>query len=487
MKAFDEQIVSGSVLRSVWKLAWPVTLLNLVNGLHAFCDQILIGYYVPSETNAANAAVGAAWQVFLVIVVFISSLFHGMNVLVARYAGRQDRDNLSRVAYQAFLTAIIVLVCFMAPLGWFASPYLLSLIDVPEDVFGHALPYLRILFTCGAPLFLMFMIVGAFQASGDPKTPLVLGVLSTILNIVITAVLIAGLGPFPKMGTSGAALGTVLAPLASVMIALTLIMRKKMIIQPPQVFTLIPDLGVVRQIAKIGLPTGVQGVLLNVGGVALLRYFSVLEDDVAAAALAAYTLCYTRLFSLITWTSFGLRSACATVMGQNISAGQHARGKQAVLTAAALGGGWAVLIGLSFWFIPRPLLMMFNAGEGPVFEYGETLLRYLSVSGVMLAVTLAMTGGIQGAGETKIPMYIAFLTQIVVLLGLCGVFLAYGMLTPERIWLSILVSHTSRLVLTSLLFRTEGWTRTDVGIDDDPLPETESENVECDEPREQEA
>ncbi|MBI2435732.1 MAG: MATE family efflux transporter [Candidatus Hydrogenedentes bacterium] len=463
MKTFDRDIVSGSVYRSVWKLTWPVTLLNLINGAHGFVHQILIGHFVVAEHNAANAAVGMAWQVFLVVVVFIASLFHGMNVLIARYAGRQDRENLSRVAFHAFLASVYILVFIMAPLGYLLAPHLLRFVETPPDVYPHALPYLRIMFTCGAPLFLMFMFTGAFQASGEPKTPLKLGILSTILNIIISSVLITGAGPFPHLGTVGAALGTVLAATVSVSIAIGLILRRRMIILPPSQFTLIPDLSILKVITRIGVPTGIQGVLLNVGGVFLLRFIGTLEN--AAAALAAYTICYSQLFNLVSWVSFGLRSAAGTVMGQNIGAGDPRRGKHGVAIAALLGGVWAAFIGLFFWAVPIELLGLFGAVEGPVRAYGTSLLHYLSLSGIFLATALALTGGLQGAGETKLPMYIAFLTQIVILLGICSYYQGMGALTTERVWMAILISHGSRLLLTWLVFRTEKWAHTVVEID----------------------
>lgn len=462
MKKFDQEIVSGSIFRSIWKLAWPVTLLNLVNGLHGFVDHILIGNFHGSENNAGNAAIGVAWQVFLVVVVFIASLFHGMNVLIARYAGKQDRDSMSRVAYQAFLSSVFVLVGVMAPVGYFLAPYLLHLVGASPEVTVLGLPYLRILFTCGSPLFLMFMFTGAFQASGDPKTPLILGVLATILNVSISSVLIIGVGPIPSLGVIGAALGTVLASSVSVIIAITLILKGKTLIQPPERYTLIPDFSVLKVIARIGLPTGVQGVLLNIGGVMLIMFIGRLENN--AAALAAYTLCYSQLFSLITWTSFGLRSACGTVMGQNIGAGNPQRGKTAVYIGAGFGAVWAFLIGMLFLLAPNALLGLFDAQDEPLLSYSITLLRYLSLSGVVLATTLAMTGGLQGAGETKIPMYIAFLTQIVVLLGICQYYSMMGTLTTDRIWMAILISHTSRLILTYLVFRTEKWTTIQVEL-----------------------
>jgi len=466
MRKFDDELVSGNIVWSVWKLAWPVTLLNLVNGLHGMVDHILVGHYIASESNAANAAIGVAWQVFLVIVVFIASLFHGMNVLISRYAGRQDRENLSRVAYEAFLASVYILVFIVAPAGYFLAPHLLDLVEAPPEVQVHALPYLRVLFVCGAPLFLSFMFTGAFQATGDAKTPLVLGVLATFLNVGISAVLVTGAGPFPALGAVGAALGTVLAPLFTVSISIALVLRRKMLILPPDHYRLVPDFATMRVIARIGIPTGIQGVLLNIGGVAIMWVLGSMQKEIAAPALAAYTICYAQLFSLITWTSFGLRAAAGTLMGQNIGAGKHERGKSAVRVAATFGGAWAVLIGAIFWYFPAELLAIFGANEGPIVAIGISLLQYLTFSGVVIAVALALTGGLQGAGETKLPMYIAFLTQIVVLLGICWWYQWHQALTPERVWMAIFISHSSRLLLTWLVFRTEKWAHTVVELDD---------------------
>lgn len=459
MKAFDEALTSGSTWRSVWRLSWQVILLNLVNGAHSLVDHVLVGHYVVSEAKAANAAIGVAWQVFLVLVVFIASVFHGMNVLIARYAGRQDRERMSLVAFEAFLAAVYILFFVIAPVGFFLSPRLLNFVNADPDVHAYALPYMRILFTCGTPIFLMFMVTGAFQASGDAKTPLMLGVLTTILNIVISFILITAFG----MGVVGAALGTVIAPLISVIVALVLVFKRKTIIQPPPRFHLIPDFRVMRTVVRIGVPTGIQGVLLNVGGVLLLRFIGSLPSS--AAAQAAYTICYSQLFSLVTWTSFGLRAAASTLTGQNLGAGKPERAMSCVHVAALFGLVWAGVLGLMFWFMPERLLWLFDAAQGDVLVFGRALLRVLSFSGLALAAALAYTGGLQGAGETKMPMYIAFLSQIIVLLGVCQGHAMLGTLTPQRIWEAILISHCARLALTYVVFRMGRWTHIKVELE----------------------
>ncbi len=462
LKAFDLQIVMGSRLRSVWKLSWPLVTLNLVNGAHGFVDHVLIGHFIGSADNAANGAIGVAWQLFMVIVVLIVSIFQGANVLIARYSGRQDREAISEIFYSALLASIYCLVFLLAPVGYFCSPVLLNALDVAPEVHAHALPYLRLLFLCGTPLFLMFLLTGAFNASGDPKTPLKLGILTTGLNILISIVLITGLGPFPAMGVLGAGLGTVLAPIFSCSAGLYMIYSRRMIIQPPAKFHLLPDIRLLRRMVQIGVPTGIQGVLLNIGGVMLIWYISALHHS--AAAQAAYTICYTQLFSLITWASFGLRNASSTLMGQNIGAGKPMRGRECVLLAAVMGAAWAVLVGTLFWTLPDLLLGLFSATEEPLRGFGVTLLRFLAVSGILFTITQSLTGAIQGAGATQVPMMIAFATQIVTLLGLCQLFMSLNLLSATMIWTAIFISHILRFLLTALYFRTTRWAHTSIEL-----------------------
>ena len=459
MTSFDSDIVSGSVVRSVVKLAWPIAITQLIAGIHGIVDQILVGNYVSFH---AQAAIGVSWQLFLVIFVFLSSLFHGMNILIARYSGRQDREAINRIAYDVFITSGYLILLFIAPLGYFLSPALLDLVNAEPEVQEHALPYLRILFTASLPLFLMFVLNGAFQSSGNPKIPLYLGILTTIVNVIASYILITGLGPFPELGTAGAAIGTCLGPLPSILIGLILIQRHKVLIGPPERFSIFPDLSVLKAVIRLGLPSGIQAVLLNIGGVALLSFIGSLEES--AEAQAAYTICYVQLFSVVTWTGFGLRAACATVMGQNMGAGKNERGKQAVYVGAGLGFLWAAAFGALFWIFPDTLLGFFFVEDVLVLDIGSSLLHFLTFSGVFIAVTLAFTGGLQGAGDTRKPMYIAFISQIVVLLGVCAVYESMGRLSTNVIWTAILVSHMSRLTLTYIMFARGKWDNIKVEI-----------------------
>jgi len=202
-KKYDRSIVEGPLARAVWKIAWPAMLTNLVSGVQGWVDQIMVGHLIGYQ---ANAAIGASFQIFLLVITFIGSIFIGMSVLVARFAGANDHEKVNRSVYQGFLTAIFISLVILAPIGYFASPYLLSLVNAAPDVRVEALPFLRIMFTCSAGLLIYFMMSGALRAAGDARTPMVLGIVMTIANLLLNIVFIRGLGPIPSFGTAGAAM-----------------------------------------------------------------------------------------------------------------------------------------------------------------------------------------------------------------------------------------------------------------------------------------
>src|SRR5687768_12679773 len=119
-RRFDRSIVEGPIGPAVWRLAWPTMLQNIIAGLQGIIDHAMVGHFVGFT---ANAAIGVSWQIILVVIVFISSTFTGMAVLVARFAGANQPDKVNRVVYQALLTAFGLSV-FLAAIGYAAAPAL---------------------------------------------------------------------------------------------------------------------------------------------------------------------------------------------------------------------------------------------------------------------------------------------------------------------------------------------------------------------------
>ncbi|MDH3205909.1 MAG: MATE family efflux transporter [Gemmatimonadota bacterium] len=451
-RAFDRSIVEGPIRGAVWKLAWPTMLQNIIGGLQGIVDHAMVGNYVG---YVGNAAIGVSWQIFLVVIVFISSLFTGMGVLVARFAGADDSEAVNRTVYQAFLTAMGLVIFVLAPIGYVASPVLLDLINAAPDVQAEALPYLRIMFVFSFGMLIFFMLGGALRSAGDAQTPLRLGVTLTVLNIILNIVLIRGMGPIPAFGTTGAAMGTVIAGGLVGMYSLVRLFGGTWVVAFHRGMNWRPDMAIIGQLFRFGLPTGIQGVAMNVGGVFLLAFVGSLA--VSAQAQAAYVVSYTQLFSFITWTSVGIMGATAAVSGQNLGAGRPDRTAEAVRTASGFGLMLAAVIGSAFLLIPNALLGIFGMEDPVVRELSIELLRYLAVSGLFITVALAYTGGLQGTGDTKSPMYISFVSQIFIPLGMCFLIQTFWTLDPSDIWLAIVLGHFTRATLSVMVFKRERW------------------------------
>jgi Na+-driven multidrug efflux pump len=222
------------------------------------------------------------------------------------------------------------------------------------------------------------------------------------------------------------------------------------------------DWDIIKSLFRFGLPAGFQGIAMNIGGVLMLSFIGSLAQS--AEAQAAFAVSYGQLFSLITWTSVGLMGAAAAVAGQNLGAGNPDRADASVHVAARIAVIGAAVIGAFFLFIPEQLLAAFGMKEPVVVELGTQLLRILSVSGIFIAVALTYTGGLQGTGDTKSPLYISLISQVVVPLGICFVIREVGTLQPLHIWFAILAGHATRCGLSVVRFRQGQWRHIDVDI-----------------------
>lgn len=452
-QTFDRSIVEGPVGPAVWRLAWPTMLQNVIAGLQGIIDHAMVGHYVG---YTANAAIGISWQIIIVVIIFISSLFTGMAILVARFAGANAPEKVNRVAYQAFLTAF-GLSALMAVVGYLASPTLLDSVNASPEVQAEALPFLRTMFVGIFGMMMFFLLSSAFRAAGDPRTPLRLGVTMTALTIVFNVILI------PRLGTFGAALGTIASSTIVAVYGVRKMFAPGSVIHFHGGIDKRPDWTIIKSLFRFGLPTGVQGIAMNIAGLLLLRFVGSLEHS--AAAQAAYAVGYSELFSLITWTSVGLMGASATIAGQSLGAGKPDRAMLGVAVASRLGLMVATFVGLLFLLIPQYLLGIFGMTEPLVATIGQQLLKYLSVSGLFITVALTYTGGLQGTGDTRSPLYISIVSQIVIPIGLCASIQAMRPLEPGDIWMAIVLGHLTRATLTVIRFRQGRWRHIVVDIE----------------------
>jgi Na+-driven multidrug efflux pump len=157
--------------------------------------------------------------------------------------------------------------------------------------------------------------------------------------------------------------------------------------------------------------------------------------------------------------------ASAAIAGQNLGAKKPDRAAAGVRVAARIGLASAAIVGAAFLFFPRQLLAVFGMHDSVVVEIGVQLLRVLSLSGLFITTALAYTGGLQGTGDTKSPLYISIISQVLVPLGIVFVIQRTGTLQPIHIWIAILIGHATRCALSVVRFNQGRWRTIAVSID----------------------
>jgi putative MATE family efflux protein len=458
---FDRRIIEGPIHSAVWRIAWPTLFTNLVAAVQGIVDQAVVGRYVGYQ---GNAALGVSWQVFIVLVVFVTSVSTGMGVLVTRFAGAGERRKINRVLYQAFLVASFLALAVFAPVGYFASPFLLNMVKAAPEVQVEALPYLRTLFLFSWGQLTFFVLGGALRAAGDAQTPMRLGFGLTALNLVLSVTLVRGVGFIPSFGAQGAAIGTTAAHAVVSVIGILMILRGKMVVGFDPDSGLRPNWKIITALARFGLPTGIQGIAINLGSAMMIRFVGALPSS--AEAHAAYTVAYGQLFSLVNWVGLAVMAASATVAGQNLGAKKADRAARAPISASLVGLSLTVPLGCCFLLIPHRLLGIFGLEDPGVLAIGGQLLAFMSVSSVFLTVALCFTGALQGTGDTRSPLLVTLVAQLALPLGLCTVFELTTGLTSGRIWTAILIGHVSRCVFSVYLFHRGRWRRIRLEVSD---------------------
>ena len=394
-RRYDRSIAEGPLLPAVWKIAWPTMLQNMIGGLQGVVDHAMVGHYVGF---LANAAIGVSWQIFLVVVVFMSFLFTGMSVLVARFAGAGQPDKVDRTVYQAFLTAIGLALGGPGAARLRARTLAARLrqrrargpgggASLPPDHVRLQQRHAGLLHAGGSAALgggRAHTAAAGNRTDGAQRHPEV--------------VLIRGLGPIPAFGTAGAAMGSVISGGAVAAYALVKLWRGGWVVAFPRRSGFGPDWGIVRALFRFGLPTGIQGIAMNLGGMLLLAFVGSLAQS--SAAQAAYAVAYTELFSFITWTSVGLMGAAAAVAGQSLGAENPERAKRAVHVAARIGLIGAGAIGVLFLLVPSQLLALFGMTDPVVVGLGVQLLRVLSLSGFFITTARSSTPAASRAPAT---------------------------------------------------------------------------------------
>lgn len=383
----------GSVTGHIIRFAIPLFIGNLFQQLYNTADALIVGNLLG---NDALAAVSATGSLIYMMIGFIEGIFIGAGVAVSRYFGAADRENLRRAVHtdMAFCFAAGAV---LTGIGVFFSDDILRLMETPEAIIGQAAGYLRIYFAGAFAVVLYNCCRGIMQAVGDSRHPLYYLILSSVLNVILDIVFIAVFGG----GVESAALATVISQGASAVFCMVRLMRTK---EPQKVILRKIGFsgGMLREILRYGLPSGIQNSAIAVANV-------LVQSSINAFGTMAVAGCgaYTKIEGFVFLPIMSFVMALTTFVGQNLGAGRKDRAKQGATFGILCAVVMAELIG-AVMFFTMPVLMKAFTSEPEAIAFGILKAKNVTLFFCFLAATHAIVGVLRGAGKSIFPMITLF-------------------------------------------------------------------------------
>ena len=442
-------IVSGNVWKAVWYLAWPSAINTLIMSSYNVINGIFVGRLHNAEQALAAVGIGGAALMMQFALTFGVSA--GASALVARFVGAQNHDEADEAAGQSLTLALVVGVLSGLPFALLARQIAAG-IGAKGPVVGLAGDYTAIIAWFSAPLFVYFVAQTVLRSTGDMKSPLYAGAVIVGINIVLDYVLIFGKGPFPMLGIRGAAIATGISRIAGMFITLWFLRRSMLRRSFRHVR---PRWSWFVRILNIGWPAVLQNLVWTGANAAFMRMLSILPGNEATAAQAAYNVAL-RIESLAFMPGLAFSFAATPLVGQNLGAGKPERAEHTAWVATGQAAMIMASVAILFVTAPRWLALIFTSDKHVV----PLIVSYLLINAIsepFLAVGMVLRGALQGAGDTRMPMWISVLTLWIIRLPLAWFLVEYTGYASSGAWIAMAASTILSGLLVAAWFKWGTW------------------------------
>jgi putative MATE family efflux protein len=431
--------------RAILLLAVPMVAEMIMESIFAVVDI----FWVSKLGSDAVASVGLTESMAVIIYAVAMGLSMGSMAVVSRRIGEKDPAGAARATVQTIVLGVAVSALFGVA-GVLLGPRLLALMGASPAVRAAGSGYIRTLLGGSATIVLIFLINAAFRGAGDAAVAMRTLWLANGVNIVLGPFLVFGLGPFPRLGVTGAAVATTIGRGIGVLYQLRALARGRgQLVVRAEHLRLEP--GVLTTIVRISGSGVVQALIGMTSWVGIVRILS----GFGAAALAGYTIAMrVVMFALL--PSFGMANAAATLVGQNLGAGRPERAEQAVRHGALYNLVFLGGVGLLLVIFARSVISIFSQ-DPEVLGYGSTGLRIVAAGFLFYAYGMVYGQAFNGAGDTRTPtlinLFCFWLWEIPVAYFLAGPL----HLGPTGVFLAITIAFSTTAVVSVLLFRRGRW------------------------------
>jgi len=449
VKGTQQDYTEGSLSKAVFLLSVPMILEMVMESVFGVLDV----YFVGRLGANAVAAVGLTESFLTVTFAVAIGLSMSVTALVARRIGEKQPEEAARTAVQAIALGFAASLPFALAALW--TRPLMRLMGAPQSVVEIGWGYTAWMLASNASIMLLFLINAVFRGAGDATVAMRSLWLANIVNVVLDPCLIFGLGPFPELGVTGAAIGTVIGRSVGVVYQFRALASAngRLRIERRHLHL---DRRLMLHLGKVSVGGVGQFLIATASWLGLVRILT----PFGAAALAGYTIAL-RIIIVALLPSWGMSNAVATLVGQNLGARKPERAERSVFMVGLYN--MAFLLGVMFLFLAwgEPLIAVFTS-DPEVKRLGAECLRIVSYGYAFYAWGMVLVQAFNGAGDTKTPTLINLGCYWCFQLPLAFVLarsLGYG---PLGVFLAITIAESALAVVGLLVFRRGAWKRQEV-------------------------
>ncbi len=441
------ELTEGDLLRGLLIVAAPIVAGNVLQSGLELVDLFFVGRL----GKEAIAGVAMSTSVVMVLMTIIIGIVTANTAFVSRHYGAKEFDTAAKGVSHTLILGLVFSIV-LSIVGILFAEDLLLLLGAEPSVAQLGASYLKVLFTGSVTLVELWVINSSFQSCGDATTPMLLVVLANFLNIVLDPLLIFGYGAVPACGVAGAAYATVISRSVAFTVAFALLLSGR----SPIPFSLRTrfELPLAWRLIRVAVPNSVQSGLRSVTFLAMMAIVAVF----GTTALSAYGI-VGRLELVALMPGFGIATATAVIVGQNLGARRPERAEAGVRLSALMNGGFMALVGAVFYFAGPAIIEVFDP-SGASTTIGVSYMQTVAPFYVLLAVAIILAFALNGAGDTKKPMYATLVSMALfqiplacILPGLLGVGI-FG------VWLAVVCGTILQTGLLFSMYRHGGWKAT---------------------------
>lgn len=441
----EKEYTSGSINRAIFMLSIPMILEMSMESLFALADA----FFVSRLGTNAIATVGLTESMLFLVYSLAIGISMAATAVVARRIGEKNKDGAAHAGMQALYLGIAISI-LIGIAGIIFAKDLLTLMGASEELVAENYMYTTILLGSNIVILLLFLINGIFRGAGDASIAMRSLWLANMLNIVLDPLLIYGLGPIPGFGLKGAAIATAIGRGTGVCYQVYHLYKGKGSIKILRKHIGL-DFPIIKNLLRLAAGGTAQFLIASASWIFLVRIIAKFGSD----AIAGYTI-GIRMISFTILPAWGMSNAAATLVGQNLGAGQPERAERSVWRTAFFNTIFLVAVAVVFFTTAQWVIGLFST-DPMVIKYGVQCLRFVCMGYFFYGYGMVLAQAFNGAGDTKTPTFINLFGFWVFQIPFAYVMANSLGLGPKGVFLAIAAAESAMAVAAMLIFRRGKW------------------------------